>query len=135
VGGAMVGPTLSNSTDYSNYLILRRELGEAENGDISEYEWKNKWPFDQKVILHDMLKKCDELMKDRDLSWKNYCKSASKPHTYKSITEWHDVPLFIKAAIIKPNNEVNGFYDFNTGTYYITEPVNNDIPDTEITPW
>jgi hypothetical protein len=115
---------LSNSITYENYLYLRRQLGEQENGDWPSSSWNIMSASGTQNVINTMLAKCENLMRERDLSWEAYKKVWSKGSVpaYLNPTAWEEAPLFIKAAIIKPR-EV-GIVD-----------VREDVPQSEVTPW
>src|SRR5437762_13057370 len=96
--------TLDNSTEYDNYLNLRRQLGDQENGDLTRSQWDTATENSKRTHIHKMLEKVDDLMRHRDFSWLSYIKNQPQEEpgrwAYKSAAEWDAAPLFIKAAII-----------------------------------
>jgi hypothetical protein len=93
--------------NYEDYLYLRRQLGEQENGDMPAHRWDGVWPLEQKRIIKELVGKCLALQKDRDLSWENYLALVpSGNRSFESKAEWEVQPLFIQAAIIPRAQDV-----------------------------
>jgi hypothetical protein len=123
--------TIFRHCTYENYLVLRRQLGQAINSDRPEYEWNEEHPLNQQMIIDQMYYKCQGLIKNRDLSWGNYCSfSPSESRVYKTAEQWEATPLFIKAAIIKPHGDGDSMF---ADEALYSEPV--DRPESEVTPW
>lgn len=95
---------MQENPEYESYLRLRRQLGEQSNGDLSMAEWCKTWPFQQKIHIMKMIAKVRSLQANRDLSWAHYVLNVPDSNrVFKQRAEWENQPLFVKAAIIKPD--------------------------------